>query len=107
MPNAPHFIARLKYLTSEEGGRNQPAHSGYRPHIKFEGKKELTSGSQTFIGTDHVNPGESVDAEITILSTSIFENYLYAGLKFHFAEGPRIIGTGEILQVLDNELIKK
>lgn len=106
MPNTPHFIARLKYLTSKEGGRKTAAHSGYRPHIKFEGSKYLTSGQQVFIGADKVNPGESVDAEITIIATDVFKNYLYPGLKFHFAEGPRIIGTGEIIKVLDKSLEK-
>ena len=106
MPNTPHFIARLKYLTLGEGGRKTAAHSGYRPHIKFEGSNYLTSGQQIFLGTDMVNPGESVDAEITIIATHIFKNYLYAGLKFHFAEGPRIIGTGEIIKVLEKSLEK-
>jgi len=106
MSTTAHFIARLKYFTSKEGGRTTAAYSGYRPHIKFDGRNELTSGQQVFIGTDHVNPGESADAEITIISTSVFEHYLYPGLKFHFAEGPNIIGTGEIIKVLDKSLEK-
>lgn len=106
MPNTSHFIARLKYLTSQEGGRKTPAHSGYRPHIKFEGSNYLTSGQQFFIGVDKVDPGGSIDAEITIIATSVFKNFLYAGLKFHFAEGSRIIGTGEILKILDKSLEK-
>ena len=106
MLNTPHFIARLKYLTSKEGGRKTAAGSGYRPHIKFERSNYLTSGQQIFIGRDHVNPGETIDAEIIIIATNIFKNYLYPGLKFHFAEGSRIIGTGEVIKVLDKSLEK-
>lgn len=99
------FNAKLKYRTTEEGGRNGYAASGYRPHIEFDNYPEyLTSGSQTFINKEKVYPGDTVDAEINIIGTEYFAKRLYIGKKFKFCEGSRIIGSGEITEVVNKEL---
>jgi hypothetical protein len=100
----PDFIATVTYLTTGQGGRKGYAISGYRPHIKFDGRKELTSGEQLFIDKDKVFPGESVTAEIRILRTDFFKNYLFAGQHFEVAEASHLIGHGEILQVVNPNL---
>lgn len=99
--------AKLKYRTTEEGGRKRSAYSGYRPHVKFPGKFELTSGQQRFVNTNEVKPGETVEAEITLLFTDPFRNYLYVGLNFNFYESSVLIGSGVILEVLNKSLEKK
>ena len=48
----PDFIAILKYYTTEEGGRSNPARSGYRSQVKFEFEEMQTSGQQVFIEGD-------------------------------------------------------
>ena len=101
------FIAHLIYNTFDEGGRSSPAKSGYRPHIKFDFDEVLTSGSQIFIDKEWVFPGETVDAEITILSPQLFENKLFKGLEFKFMEGSNLIGIGKILDIKNKILIKK
>ena len=101
------FVAQLKYHTFDEGGRSTPAKSGYRPHIKFDFDENLTSGRQIFIGRELVFPGEYVDAEITILSPELFEHKLFEGLDFKFFEGSHLIGTGKILHIKNEILIKK
>jgi len=103
----PDFIAELKYLTTEEGGRRAPANSGYRPHVKFPFSKMMTSGEQTFIGKDSVKPGETVKAEIMILSPQFFENMLEIGMQFEVGEGNRIVATGKLIEILNTNLIKK
>ena len=45
----PDFTAKVKYLTTEEGGRTGYAASGYRPHFQLIGKKEKT-GHVNFLG---------------------------------------------------------
>ena len=100
------FIAYLKYRTTDEGGRMTPAKSGYRPQVCFDFEKSTSSGRQIFINKEWVTPGESVEAEITLLSPQIFENQLYEGLKFKFTEGSKIIGIGEILKI-ENKTLKK
>lgn len=102
----PDFIAKVSYLSTEQGGRKGYAASGYRPHVKFDGKKELTSGEQLFIDKDKVFPGETVTAEIRILGKDCFQNYLFVGQHFEVAEGPRLVAHGEVLEVINPNLYK-
>ena len=98
------FIATLTYRTSEQGGRNTPAKSGYRPQVKFDFEEMQTSGQQTFIGRDLVFPGETVDAEIRIIAVEYFANKLTEGMEFEFREGARVIGTGKIKAIINERL---
>lgn len=104
MKNTPDFIAKLHYLTTKEGGRSTPAFSGYRPQVKFPFSEMQTSGQQIFIDKEEVYPGDNVNAEITIISVEYYKKRLYPGLQFEFREGSKIIGTGEIIEVLNKEL---
>ncbi|AWA31067.1 elongation factor Tu [Flavobacterium magnum] len=105
MDNNPHFIAELKYLKTEDGGRKTAAKSGYRPQVQFDFEKMSTSGSQKFVDKEIVFPGESVLAEITLLSPQFFEYKLKVGMQFNFHEGPIIVGSGKILELKDEKLI--
>lgn len=99
------FNAKLKYRSTEEGGRKGYAASGYRPHIEFDNYPEyLTSGDQTFINKEKVYPGDSVKAKINIIGTEYFAKRLYVGKKFKFCEGSRTIGIGEITEIINEEL---
>ncbi|OED48099.1 hypothetical protein AB832_00385 [Flavobacteriaceae bacterium (ex Bugula neritina AB1)] len=101
------FIAELQFLTAEQGGRKNPAASGYRPHIEFEGHKDyITSGQQTYLGQDTVAPGETVLAEIAILSKEQFTSQLYEDMKFTFYEGKHIMGYGKIIEIVNMNLKK-
>ncbi len=102
------FIAELRFLTTEQGGRKNPAASGYRPHIEFEGYPDyITSGQQTYLGQDTVAPGEIALAEISILSKEQFTNQLHENMKFKFCEGSHIIGYGKILEMVNQNLKSK
>lgn len=98
------FIATLKYKTTEEGGRKTAAISGYRPTVKFSFDKMLTSGIQTFIDKEMVYPGETVNAFIKILAVPYFEGRLEEGIEFIFTEGNRVMGSGIIKEILNQEL---
>jgi len=106
MENFPDFIAELKYLSAENGGRKTAAKTGYRPQIKFGFTEKQTSGIQNFIGKDSVLPGEIVRAEIKVLSPHFFQNQLEIGMEFNFNEGAKIIGTGRVLEVV-NQMLKR
>lgn len=101
------FLADLKYLDTSEGGRKTPAFSKYRPQIKFDFDDMQTSGEQTFIDKAVVNPGEQVEASIRIIAVDHFKNRLQEGMAFEFREASRIIGTGVIVQLLNEKLRKK
>ena len=102
----PDFVAKVHYLSTAEGGRKSSVYSGYRGHLKFDGRKELTSGEQLFVENDKLFPGDSAIAEIRILSVFLFEKYLYKGLKFEIGEGSTLVGHGEILEVINPILLK-
>jgi hypothetical protein len=100
----PDFVAKLTYLTTEEGGRNGYAASGYRPHVRFDGRKEMSSGEQLFVDKEKVFPGETVTAEIRILSPMLFEKYLFVGQRFEFGEGQKVVGYGEVIEIINTHL---
>lgn len=100
------FIATLTYKTTQQGGRKTPAMSGYRPHIKFDFEEMQTSGQQIFINRELVFPGETVDAEISIIGMDYFANKLKEGMEFEFREGARVIGTGKIKLIINDKLRK-
>ncbi|WPO77076.1 hypothetical protein [Flavobacterium sp. KACC 22761] len=100
------FIAILNYRKTEDGGRKTPAHSGYKPSIKFDFAEMQTTGYQKFIERNIVFPGETVEAEIKILGVEYFAGQLKEKMKFEFNEGPYLIGTGIIKHILNNKLRK-
>jgi copper homeostasis protein len=100
------FIAQLYYFPPEKKGRLTQAFLGYRPHIIFEGYDARTSGKQIFVGVDKVDPGDSIKAEIKIAMTDFFRNKLYRGMKFSFYEGLHLIGSGEIIEIINKDLEK-
>ena len=100
------FIAELQYLTYEQGGRNTPAYSGYRPQVNFDFTKMQTSSQQKFIDKEVVYPGEKVVAKIKILSPEFFAKCLAEGMSFEFKEGATIIGTGKIKYIVNSGLVE-
>jgi len=103
----PDFIALISYRTTEEGGRKSPACSNYMPFIEIPGLMPFTGGRQSFIDKEIVNPGESVKAVISVLSPEKFKGKLFVGQKINIFEVPgNIIGTGEILEIVNKDLEK-
>lgn len=100
------FIATLTYRTTEQGGRKTPAKTGYRSQVKFDFEEMQTSGQQTFIDREYVFPGDTVEAEITILSVDHFANKLTEKMEFEFREGETVIGTGTIKHIINDKLKK-
>jgi Elongation factor Tu C-terminal domain len=98
------FIATLTYFTNEQGGRKTPAFSGYRPQVKFDFSEMQTSGQQTLIDRKIVFPGDTVEAEIKIISVDHFAGKLKEKMNFDFREGSRIIGTGQIKHIINDKL---
>lgn len=100
------FIATLRYKTAEQGGRKTAAKTGYRPQVKFDFDEMQTSGQQTFIDRELVFPGDTVEAEIKILSVEHFANRLTEKIQFEFREGATVIGTGIIKRIINDKLKK-
>ncbi len=93
------FTALLTYTPMEEGGRPTPVSSGYRPGFKFSFDENLFTGIQKFTGTNLVFPGDTVNAEITLLNPEKLTGKIYEGMDFDFFEGPKRIGHGTITKL--------
>ena len=100
------FVADLKFLTIQEGGRTTPAFSGYRPQVKFTFAEIQTSGQQKFLDKETAYPGDKVKAAIKIISVDYFAHSLTEGMAFDFREGSNIIGTGTITTIFNDNLKK-
>lgn len=93
--------ARVKLITTEQGGRKTGIISGYSPNHVFEyaseGKlQENYIGNINFKGED-LMPGEERITTIRFLLVKELEQYLTKGRKWWLHEGPRLIGEAEVL----------
>jgi len=61
--STPDVEAEIALLSVEEGGRQTPAFSGYRPQHKVR-DDYLTTGVHHYIGCDQVFPGQTVHGTI-------------------------------------------
>jgi elongation factor Tu len=102
------FRASVRLLTAAEGGRSTPAHPGYRPQVYFETaplQGTCTSGSWQKMEQEKLFPGETADIDIAVLGKEMCRQKLFPGLKIRLAEGSTTIGTGEILEVYNPDLL--
>ncbi len=90
----PHIKADIRYLSTFEGGRETPIHSGYRGQFHYENESPAWDAPQEFIDKDTVMPGERVTVHLKFMSPSKHINRLKVGLKFYVKEGARIVGSG-------------
>jgi translation elongation factor EF-Tu-like GTPase len=81
------------------GGRNGPAalDGRYRPHVHVEAGQllgvEVTSGERP-----EVPPGESATVELRLVYDDVDYSALAPGVHFAILEGPKVIGSGEVLK---------
>jgi len=100
------FVAELNFRKTEQGGRTHFTISGYRPQVKFNFTEMQTSGQQTYINNKMAFPGDNINALIKLTTTEHLKGKLSEGSSFEFLEGDRVIGTGRILIIKNDELRK-
>jgi translation elongation factor EF-Tu-like GTPase len=87
------------FLRPEDGGRQGPARSGYRPQFYYEGHDWDTV--HTYIGTDRADPGTWVRAYLAFLSPEEHLGRLTPGTPFLVREGARALAYGTVTAILD------
>lgn len=99
MSDVLEITARIHFRGAEDGGRETPVFSGYRPALYFGGKQ--IDGAVILEGSDEkLMPGEEREVRITLLHP---EN---AGIEpkrsepFEVREGTRVVGEGRVLSIL-------
>lgn len=89
------FLIRLYMLSTLEGGRKSTAKEHYRPDWKWEGSDMLCCAQ---ILSD-VSPGETKEL---IIEPLVSDNWcdVSIGTQLTVQEGPKVVGHGEVLEVL-------
>ena len=92
----PHtkFSAEVYVLTKEEGGRNTPFFTNYRPQFYFR-TTDVTGVVELPEGTEMVMPGDNVTMEVELIHPIAIEN----GTKFSIREGGRTVGAGVVTEI--------
>ena len=92
-----HITARIRLLTTEEGGRTACVHSGYRPNMRFGDL--YTDGALTLLDRQQASPGDECDVRVTFVNPAYVQEHLRVGARFEITEGSRKVGEGTILAI--------
>src|SRR5262245_8780945 len=98
--------ARISLLPTHESGRTVPVRASYRPNHNFgtPDNREMDIGFIEFGQGELLHPGESIEREITFWSRPGLEDVLVPGREWRIQEGPRLVGIGTVLEVLDRSV---
>jgi translation elongation factor EF-Tu-like GTPase len=103
-PNEPPIRVRalLSFLSTEEGGRQTPAFSGYRPNHNFgeASGREFYIGQITFARSESILPGESKEVDIEFLNGPGLMDALRSGGPWRIQEGPKLVATATLIEIL-------
>jgi translation elongation factor EF-Tu-like GTPase len=89
--------AHITLSPSGQGVREKAIFNGYRPALKFGGKR-LFSCQITLPGIQ-LNPGESAFVDIALIPAEAIPKNLTVSDSFTIFDGSRAIGSGHIIQV--------
>ena len=94
----PHtkFRGQTYILKKDEGGREKPFFSGYRPQFYFR-TTDVTGTLQLPEGVEMVMPGDDVSIEVELITPIAMEQ----GLRFAIREGGRTIGAGVVGDIIE------
>jgi len=94
----PHtkFKAEIYALSPEEGGRDNPFFSGYKPQFYFR-TTDVTGTAQLPEGISMVMPGDNVNLEIELGKPIAMEQQL----RFAIREGRVTVGAGTISEIIE------
>jgi elongation factor Tu len=105
----PDIEAEIQFLTTEEGGRQTPVKSGYRPHHDFGVDETQFDAAHEYVDREWVSPGETVVAMLTFPGPACHDylaGRLHEGFEFTVQEGARVVARGRITKVLNEALLR-
>lgn len=93
----PHtkFKAAIYALTKEEGGRQKPFFTGYRPQFYFR-TTDITGAVELPASKEMVMPGENTEVIVDLIHPVAMD----VGLGFTIREGSRTVASGKIIEIL-------
>lgn len=95
---SPHtkFKAQVYILKKDEGGREKPFFSNYRPQFYFR-TTDVTGIITLPEGKDMVMPGDTTEISVELISPIAMEE----GLGFAIREGGRTVGSGRVTEIVE------
>lgn len=105
MMRSPDVEAEITLLATEQGGRQSPALSGYRPAHKVR-DDYLTTGIHAYFDCDQIRPGQTVLGSITFITPEAYPHCLWVGREIDIQEGSRVVGRARITKILNSVLEK-
>ena len=98
--------AKIKFLSSAEGGRTNSAFSSYRPNHDFGLKEGLIDAVHEYVGTNEAHPGSQVYTHMVFLTPRLLLGKLTPGQEFRVQEGDKLIALGRISKIFRDELCR-
>jgi elongation factor Tu len=93
-----NFIATLSLFPTENGGRKKPVYDHYRPSFAFNSINQF-SGEVSFPNLEELMPGGTATANVKLLPSRLISQKLRSGDSFTILEGDKVVGTGVIVQI--------
>ena len=100
----PDIEAEITFLSTEQGGRQAPVTSGYRPNHDFALNGILNDALHEYLDCELVSPGQTARAQMWFLVPQYHEGRLYPGFRFTVQEGSRIVGYGTVTRIINPAL---
>ena len=94
----PHtkFRSEVYVLSKEEGGREKPFKTGYRPQFYF--RTTDVTGAATLLGDQVVAmPGDNIQLEVELITPIAMDR----GLRFAIREGGKTVASGMTTEILE------
>lgn len=98
--------ARVRFELTGLGadGRRRRVLDGYRPHYRIRPDYH-TSAQHRFLDAAEVHSGESVEAEVWLLTPERYPGTLWVGRRLDISEGARPVGFATVLEVFNPILL--
>lgn len=97
-----HVRARIRLLSTAEGGREQPFPVSFRANHNFSDTEDslMTLGRIDLPEGRTLQPGESIEVLLSLWNGPGLEGQIHPGREWRIQEGPKLIGFGTVLEIL-------
>jgi hypothetical protein len=99
-PRSPDLIVNFALTALRTDGSPKYVISGYRPIYKVK-PDYWSSAHHEFMDVSRVETGQQAHAEVWLLSPEAYPQTFWIGRRVEVAEGARLIGIADVLQVLN------
>lgn len=100
----PDLVVNFHLAVLRDDGTSKNVRSGYRPAY-YVMPDYWSSARHEFLDEDGINTGETGLAEVWLLTPEVYPATFWSGRCVEVAEGSRIVGTAEVVSVI-NPILK-